>query len=282
MPTIELNKTRLEAAPSRVWSRDGTEIAYWTTGTGPALVVVHGAPADHTRWRPLLPHLEPHFTVHAIDRRGRGASGDAPDYALEREYEDVAAAVDKVATAAGGPVHLYGHSHGGIVAFGAATLTANIDKLVLYEGWPVPNPDVYALPAGLDLRLDTLLAAGDRDGVVELLFRELEDMSDEDMAAFKAAPSWAGRVAAADTITRELRGELTARLDPELARTITASVLLVTGDKSADASKADIDTVAASLRDARILVLEDQEHVADVLDPALFAARVLPFLTNSS
>jgi pimeloyl-ACP methyl ester carboxylesterase len=48
---------------STVESRDGTEIAYWTTGKGPPLVVVHGTPADHTRWRPLLPYLEPHFTV---------------------------------------------------------------------------------------------------------------------------------------------------------------------------------------------------------------------------
>jgi pimeloyl-ACP methyl ester carboxylesterase len=83
-----------EAAVTRVQSRDGTEIAYWTTGHGPPLVVVHGTPADHTRWWPLLPHLERHFTVHAIDRRGRGASGDSPEYTLDREFEDVAAVVD--------------------------------------------------------------------------------------------------------------------------------------------------------------------------------------------
>ncbi|HWC11747.1 MAG TPA: alpha/beta hydrolase [Acidimicrobiales bacterium] len=245
-------------------------------------MLVHGTPADHTRWTPLLPRLEPHFTVHAIDRRGRGASGDSPDYALEREFEDVAAVVDEVATATGGSVRVYGHSHGGIVAFGAATLTPNIHKLVLYEGWPVSNPDVFALPHGLDSRMDALMAAGDRDGAVELLFRELEDMSDEDMAAFKAAPSWAGRVAAAQTISREIRGELTARLDPELARTITMPVLLVTGERSADASTADIDSVAAALPDARILLLEGQEHVADVLEPELFTERVLPFLLNGS
>ena len=267
---------------SSVSSRDGTAIAYWTTGQGPPLVLVHGTPADHTRWTPLLPQLEPHFTVHAIDRRGRGASGDSSAYALEREFEDVAAVVDEIATATGGPVHVYGHSHGGIVAFGAATLTPNIHKLVLYEGWPVPNPDVFALPHGLDSRMDALIAAGDRDGVVELLFRELEDMSDDDMAAFKAAPSWAGRVAAAHTITREVRGELTARLDPGLAGTITIPVLLITGERSADASTADIASVAAALPDARILLLEAQEHVADVLEPELFAERVLPFLLNGS
>jgi 2-polyprenyl-6-methoxyphenol hydroxylase-like FAD-dependent oxidoreductase len=68
-----------------VVSRDGTQIAYWTSGCGPPLVLVQGAPADHTRWRPLLPYLEPHVTVHALDRRGRGASTDTPAYRLERD-----------------------------------------------------------------------------------------------------------------------------------------------------------------------------------------------------
>lgn len=72
------------------------------------------------------------------------------------------------------------------MAFGAATLTANVLTLVVYEGWPVPDPAVFALPRGLEARMDALMAAGNRDGVVELLFRELEDMSDEDMGAFKA------------------------------------------------------------------------------------------------
>jgi pimeloyl-ACP methyl ester carboxylesterase len=267
-----------ESPASQVPSWDGTEIACWTSGDGAPLVLVHGTPADHSRWRPLLPYLEPHFTVYAIDRRGRGASGDRPDYALEREFEDVAAVVDAVAGERGAPVAVYGHSHGGIAAFGAATLTSSIRRLVLYEGWPVPDPEVFALPAGLEARMDTLLAGGDRDGVVELLFRELEGMSDEDMDAFKAAPSWPGRVAAAHTITREIRGELTARLDPSVASRIAGPVLLITGENSSDASKPHAESAAAALPDARIAVLEGQEHVADVLDPELFAARVVPFL----
>jgi pimeloyl-ACP methyl ester carboxylesterase len=264
----------------QVLSRDGTQIAYWASGQGPPLVVVHGTPADHTRWRPLLPYLEPHLTVHAMDRRGRGASGDAPDYDLAREYEDVAAVVDAAAQASGAPVDLYGHSHGGIVAFGAATLTSNIRRLVLYEGWPVPDPEVYALPPGLEDRLDALLAAGDRDTVVETLFRELELMSDEDMQALKAAPSWPGRVAAAHTIGREVRAETGARLDPELAARITVPVLLVTGEHSPDPAKADIEAVAAALPDARIVVIEGQEHVADVLVPEVFAQQLLAFLRD--
>ena len=41
----------------------------------------------------LRPHLADRFTVIAIDRRGRGDSTDSPEYALERECDDVAAVV---------------------------------------------------------------------------------------------------------------------------------------------------------------------------------------------
>jgi pimeloyl-ACP methyl ester carboxylesterase len=88
-----------DSSPTHATSRDGIEIAYWTSGSGPPLVRVHGAPADHTRWQPLLPYLEPQATVHAIDRRGRGQSGDGREYHFTREFEDVAAVVDAVMSA---------------------------------------------------------------------------------------------------------------------------------------------------------------------------------------
>ncbi|MGH2627301.1 MAG: alpha/beta fold hydrolase, partial [Anaerolineales bacterium] len=75
----------------KVRSDDGTLIAYQRSGEGPPLVLVHGTTADHTRWALILPELERHFSVYAMDRRGRGESGDAESYALEREFEDVAA-----------------------------------------------------------------------------------------------------------------------------------------------------------------------------------------------
>lgn len=266
------------AVMSRVVSRDGTEIVYRTTGEGPPLVLVHGACADRTRWRPLLPYLEPHVTVHAMDRRGRGASGDGSNYDLAREAEDVAAVVDAVAEASGSGVDVYGHSHGGFCAFGAATRTRNIRKLVLYEGWPAPEPEVYALAPEVQERMDALLAKGDHEGVVETLFRDYLEMSEEDLRAFKAAPSWPGRVAAAHTITRELRAECAARLDPREAASITFPVLLVTGELSADPARTCIEAVASALPDARVLTLEGQEHAADALAPEVFAREILGFL----
>ena len=52
-----------------------------------------------------------------------------------------------------------------------------------------PGPFIYALPAGVVTRMNKLLAEGDRDGVVEALFQSVEEISDEDMAALRSAPS---------------------------------------------------------------------------------------------
>src|SRR5207253_10380171 len=110
-------------------SKDGTRIAFARSGDGPPLVLVHGTTADHTRWAPILGELEARFTVHAMDRRGRGGSGDAQDYSLEKEFDDIVAVVDSI----GEPVHLLGHSYGALCSLEASLLTKNIRKLVLYE-----------------------------------------------------------------------------------------------------------------------------------------------------
>ena len=66
-----------------------------------------------------------HGFMHSIgeQRCQRRCSGGT---ARNGEYEGVAAVVDAVAVASGEQVDVYGHSHGGIVAFGAATLAVNI------------------------------------------------------------------------------------------------------------------------------------------------------------
>lgn len=267
-----------EATVTRAVSRDGTEIAYWTSGDGPPLLLVHGATADHTRWAPVLPYLEPYVTVHAMDRRGRGRSGDAPEYRIEREWEDIAAVVDAVAAAYGSPVDLLGHSYGGLCAYGAATLTGNIRKLMLYEGWPPPNPAAVALPADIEARISVQLATGDREGALETMFRDFVGMPEADFAAYRALPVWRVRIAAAHTLLRECRAEAVTPFDPEQAKRITAPVLLLVGGDSPDSVQAGYPIVAAGLPDARVVVIEGQQHIAMDLVPEVFARHLLGFL----
>jgi pimeloyl-ACP methyl ester carboxylesterase len=268
-----------EPAPRHAVSEDGTQIAYWESGEGPPLVLVHGGTADHARWRPLLPYLEPRAEVHALDRRGRGASGDGPEYHLAREYEDVAAVVAAVADETGAAVDVYGHSYGGLVAFGAAALTTGgIRRLVLYEGWPTLHPEAHALPPGVGERIDDLLAGGRREEALEVVMRDVVLVHEDELRAIRAQPSWPARVAAVHTIRREIRALEEAILDPAQAAKVTAPTLLLTGSESPDPATRDLDAVAAALPDARVGVLEGQGHLADVLAPELFAEHLLGFL----
>jgi pimeloyl-ACP methyl ester carboxylesterase len=266
------------AAMTHVVSRDGTKIAYWTSGDGPPLLLVHGTSGSHERFGPLLPYLEPHASVHAMDRRGRGGSGDAPEYELARELEDVAAVVDAIAAASGAKVDVYGHSFGGECAFGAAILTSNFRSLVLYEGWPPVMPEKLKFPHGAEERLDALVASGEREAALERFWREVVKVSEDDIRAIRASPSWAARVATVHTVTREFRAFFEDTFDPGRAARITVPVLLLAGTDTPDELRDDPETVAAALPNARVAYLEGQQHVADVLAPELFAEHLLQFL----
>lgn len=261
----------------QVTSRDGTPIAYWTSGDGPALVLVHGATADHSRWEPILPLLEPHVTVVAIDRRGRGASGDAADYTVEREFEDVAAVVDAAAQATGGPVHLLGHSYGGTCALGGATLTDNLATLTLYE--PAWSAEGELTPTELLDRFEALLTAGQREQLLETFFREIVGMPEHELAVYRTFPAWQRRIEAAHTLPRELRALTNEQtFDPQRVTTIAVPTLMLLGDDSPDLAKTQTDDIAAQLQDVRIVVLEGQQHIAMDLAPERFIDAVLSFL----
>ena len=272
--------TTAKATLTHVASPDGTMIAVFISGEGRPLVAVPGTTSDHTTWRLVLPLLEPHMAVHAVDRRGRGASGDGPDYSLALEYADVAAVVDAAASAAGSPVDLLGHSYGGNVAFGAATLTTNVRKLVLYEGWPTPNIAHRTVSPEAMGHLESLLAQGQPEHMLETFYREIVRMSEEEISGIKKAPSWPARVAAAHTVPRELRAFGAQAFDPGRAAKITVPVLLLAGADSPDEIKADPEVVAAALPDARIGVLEGQAHIAHLTGPQSFAETVLSFLRD--
>src|SRR5713101_8462910 len=93
----------------KIYSKDGTRIAFDRSGEGPALVLVTAALTTRSDAASLAASLSPYFTVYNYDRRGRGDSGDTPPYAVEREVEDIEVMIDHV----GGPAFLYGHSSGG-------------------------------------------------------------------------------------------------------------------------------------------------------------------------
>jgi pimeloyl-ACP methyl ester carboxylesterase len=258
-----------------VTSKDGTPIACWRSGEGPPLVLVHGTAADHGRWRPVLPAFEERFTVCTVDRRGRGGSGDSDDYAIEREFEDVAVVVDSL----GEPVNLLGHSYGALCALEATLLASNVRELVLYDpGIEVAGQEIY--PHEVIERLEALLGAGDRDGVVGTTMREVAGLPPETVEYMRSQPVWQARVEAAHTIPRELRAVKAYSLDPQRFRDLGVPTLLLSGGDSPAALRKAAEAVDEVLPDSRIVVMQGQGHAAMDTGTDLFTTEVLRFLTS--
>jgi pimeloyl-ACP methyl ester carboxylesterase len=117
------------AASRTVRSRDGTTISYRTVGHGPAVIVIPGAMSTADDYAAFADALGETFTVHTIERRGRGRSGPQGDhYGIGKECEDVAALRDET-----GARYLVGHSYGGLVALEAARNNPALTKLAVYE-----------------------------------------------------------------------------------------------------------------------------------------------------
>lgn len=256
-----------------ITSADGTTIAFERTGSGLPLVLVHGgAAASHIDWEPVIPHLAEHFTVYAMDRRGRGESGDADTYTVEREIEDVAAVVDSISE----PVHLLGHSFGAICTLEAALITDNITKLVLYEPALADQGDEI-FPEELLQRIDDRLDADDMEGALTVLLDSV-GYSDEDLDRLSTEEFWRVRLEAAPTITRELRALNAYRFDPDRFGDLNVPTGLVTGSESPTLFQTSTATLDEGLPNSCIITLPGQTHEAVTAAPDLFVEKVASFL----
>lgn len=240
-------------------------------------MLVHGTLSSRGGWAYILPALEKQFTVYAIDRRGRGESGDAKSYAVEREFEDVAALVNSI----GDGVNVLGHSFGGLCALEAALLTPRLRSLIVYEPSPLPVPGVPLYPEGIIDRLQALLDAGDRENVVITVFRDLVRMSPDELEQIKASPRFPAWVAAAHTVPRETRAEEEYRFQPERFKHLNVPTLLLLGGDSPEFFKTTIEAWNAALPNSRIVVLPGQQHLAQSTAPDLFVRELQTFLTQA-
>jgi pimeloyl-ACP methyl ester carboxylesterase len=277
--------------PRLVRSRDGTAITVFEVlppeeaadsdrSEHPPLLLVHGATADHTTWRTVGPSFAVSRRVFAIDRRGRGDSGDSADYVIEREFEDVAAVAEALAADGGGTgVDVAGHSYGGRCGLGAALLTGAIHKLVVYEGAPVP-PGMTYRPPGLVDSVRNALAAGDDERALTTFLAGIVGMSDAALDAYRRDPVWPARVRAAHTILREVEAEATPPASLDALAGVRVPVLLILGSISRSPFRIGTDALAARLANAHIAVIDGAAHAAHHTHASEFAALVERFLDD--
>ncbi|HUP54727.1 MAG TPA: alpha/beta hydrolase, partial [Methylomirabilota bacterium] len=234
--------------------------------------------ADHTTFRVVGPRLAERFTIHAVDRRGRGASGDTLPYAIEREFEDLAAVASSVSSETGRPVDVFGHSYGGRCALGAALLTDAIGRVISYEGAPTPPGEHYGDTA-LASELAALADAGRNELLLETFMTRVVGMTADELQRYRADPVWPRRVAAAPTIARELAVESGDAAGIERLCGVRQPVLQILGGDSrrefAVATNALHDRLAAGT----VVVIPGAKHAAHHTHPDQVVEAVSSFLT---
>jgi pimeloyl-ACP methyl ester carboxylesterase len=116
---------------------DGMPIAYTRAGSGPALVMLHGAPSDSRTWQWMVPDLSRDHTVIAWDAPGFGESSDIDDSWRAPQFADALAAF--VAVLGLERPHLVGHSFGTMVALSLfrrhPAVPASLVLVGGYAGW---------------------------------------------------------------------------------------------------------------------------------------------------
>lgn len=257
-----------------VRAKDGTSIAYEEFGAGPPLVLVHGSISDRTYWMPVVPALAERFRVLTVDRRGRGASGDAASYAIDREFEDIAAVVDAVDE----PVHVLGHSYGGICVLEAALRTRNLATLVLYEPALGLNGPA-GIPASFIDELDAFIAAGERDRAGEMMMREVAGLPAQALAELRAdAAAWQPMIDCVHTLPRELRSVNAFTFDAARYRRLDVPTVLLVGTDSPAELQLGVGLVRDAVDSACVVTMRGVDHEAVTTGPDVLTATLMDLL----
>lgn len=261
-----------------VTSADGTEIAYKQAGSGPPLVLVHGAVCDHRFWdlSGVYSALTEDCTVYAMDCRGVGQSGDGPEYQLRREFEDVAAVVDAIDE----PVTLLGHSGGAQLSLEASLLTDNLDTLILYEP-PIHTGEHEGVPEALLTHMQQLLDEGENERMLEFFLEEGAQSTPEEIEAQRSAPYWDDTVQAADVWLRHFQAERNYEFDAARFEDMMTPTVLLAGTESPQFLKDATAVVADALPKSRLSTFDGYAHEAMLTAPDRFTSEVRSIMRSS-
>ncbi|HSL59720.1 MAG TPA: alpha/beta fold hydrolase [Acidimicrobiales bacterium] len=246
------------------------DVAWDETGSGPALVLVHGITEDRGSWDTLLPHLADRWRCVRLDLRGHGASADADDYSALAMAGDVAAVVAEAGIDE--PPLLVGHSLGGVVvtayAAGAPVRgVVNIDQSLRLGDFATalhPLADVLRSPDYVAAVLGIMEALG-----TDRLPPEVR----EQVVAKHAAARHDVILGVWSMVLDASPEELTAVAE-ELLGAVQVTYLAVHGS---DPGPGYAEWLADRVSGATVEVWDGLGHHPHLVDPARFAARVAAF-----
>lgn len=277
-----------EAPTPRTIPVNGTELTYTEQGAGEPLIFVHGSLGDFRSWLQDVEPFTASYRTLIYSRRGHFPNPWPDDYVTcdpEIHAADLAALIETLGI---GPVHLFGHSYGGLVSLVLASRHPELVRtLVLGEpplfGWLGADAEGQALlddfmteawePAG------RAFARGDREAGVRVFIDGVmgEGVFDQipppvlammlDNAAEMAVETRSPREAQFSTLTRD-----------DVQR-MTMPALLLDGAESPPIFRHVNDALEAYLPRAARVTIPDTSH--DLYNPPVFQEAILGFLAKA-
>jgi len=257
---------------------DGMRIAYTRAGSGPPLVMLHGAPSDSRTWQWMIPDLARDHTVIAWDAPGFGKSSDIDDGWRAPDFAHALAAF--VAALGLERPHLVGHSFGTMVALSLFRQHRAVPgSLVLvggYAGWAGSLP-----PNEVARRLQMFLAMAELGDEFDPksypgLFSELIPADREiALTAMMRDNVRPATIRAAGYIGAE------TDLRPVLP-TIDIPTLVLHGAADARSPLANAEALHDAIRGSQLVVLPRLGHACVVEDPEACSAEIRRFVNTVS
>jgi 3-oxoadipate enol-lactonase len=258
---------------------NGARLYYEVVGSGPALTLIHAGIADSRMWDDQFAVFARQFRVVRYDLRGFGQSEMPPGpYTMRDDLRALLRALGIART------HLIGVSMGGSIAL---DFTLDFPDLV---------SSLVLVAAGISGRkpsdflreqwaaLEEVMARGDLDAVNELELRLWVDGAGRTPEQVNPGVRERVRVMNAGILANEARneeGQSVRPLDPPaLGRLgeVAAPTLVMAGARDVSDILENADLLAATIPDARKVVLPDVAHLPPLEAPAEFNRLVLDFL----
>ena len=261
-----------------VTSADGTEIAYERSGSGPPLVLVHGAMFDRSIWEigGVRSTLAEHATVYAMNRRNHGDSASADDCSPDAQIADVVAVVDSIDD----PVHLIGHSSGANYALWAALRTDNLRSVIPHEPAAPPEEDVRAVLKETMEKAIALLDTGQNEQALTMFLNDFVKIAPDELEELRSSPVWDAHV---DTFHQAFLKE--AKVAGEFDwwdltpfEELSTPALLLVGSESPHKSMAE--RLHEILPNGRLAPLEGYGHFVHLVAPNRYTDEVLSFVSE--